>query len=150
MTGAAVRSRHADGAPRLHVSLATEPTAPGIGRRSIEVIQSFADSAVVDDVKLLVSELITNSVKHAAAGVGGRIDLVVEVLEDTVLVSVRDTGGGFEHRPRRRGSRRSGWGLFLVQELSDRWGIERLADEGTAVWFEIARHSPESGRAQPL
>ena len=141
MVAGSARARDAERGPRLHVSLPTEPTAPRIGRRSVQVIESFADSAVVDDVKLLVSELVTNSVKHATVPGGGRIDLVVEVLEDSVLVSVRDPGMGFEHRPRDRRNRRSGWGLYLVDEISDRWGIERVADGGTTVWFEMGRHS---------
>jgi len=124
------------------VSLPREPTAPGIGRRSLRAIEPFADDTVVDDVRLLVSELVTNSLMHSGAGQTGRIDLTVEVRSDTVRVSVRDQGTGFEHRPRRRGRRGSGWGLFLLNELSDQWGIEHLPDDGTAVWFEVARRAP--------
>jgi anti-sigma regulatory factor (Ser/Thr protein kinase) len=131
--------------PRLRVSLPREPTAPGIGRRSLSAIEPFADDTVLDDVRLLVSELVTNSLMHSGAGPTGRIDLTVEVRSDTVRVSVRDQGSGFDHRPRRRGPRGSGWGLFLLNELSDEWGIERFPDDGTAVWFEVGRRARTPG-----
>jgi len=34
-------------------------------------------------------------------------------------------------------SRQSGWGLFLVDRMADRWGVDR--SEGTRVWFELER-----------
>ena len=53
-------------------------------------------------------------------------------------VEVCDQGPGFElSEPAPDPARPSGWGLYLVRELSDRWGIDR--DGQTRVWFELDR-----------
>jgi anti-sigma regulatory factor (Ser/Thr protein kinase) len=76
---------------------------------------------------------------HSGGAPGDAIILTVEVLPETVRVRVRDTGPGFEHIPAGNGDRTSGWGLHLVESLSDRWGIERIPADGTSVWFELGR-----------
>jgi hypothetical protein len=51
---------------------------------------------------------------------------------------VTDIGPGFQARPRRPDDDPgSGWGLFLVEQLSDRWGVE--LNGATQVWFELVR-----------
>ncbi len=86
---------------------------------------------------LLVSELVTNCVKHAALGPDDRISLRIR-RNGRLRVEVCDPGAGFE--PSRRRERPvdepGGWGLVLVQELAERWGMERDRD-GTCVWFEL-------------
>lgn len=87
-------------------------------------------------VSLLVSELVTNSIRH---GNGGSIGLAVELDERVARVAVLDGGHGFAPppAPRRGEPRPSGWGLYLVERLADRWGV---GDDGrTRVWFEVAR-----------
>jgi hypothetical protein len=50
---------------------------------------------------------------------------------------VHDPGTGFELRaPVPDPARASGWGLYLVEELSDRWGMDGLGP-GTRIWFEL-------------
>jgi anti-sigma regulatory factor (Ser/Thr protein kinase) len=88
---------------------------------------------VLDDVKLLVNELVTNSVKFAARG---KIGLKVVAADESVRVEVHDDGPGFSpttHQPSLEDT--SGRGLFLVDALSDRWGVN--LDGTTCVWFEI-------------
>ena len=59
---------------------------------------------------------------------------------DLVRACVTDPGPGFEATPREPGDDPgSGWGLFLVEQLSDRWGVELAG--GTSVWFEIDRRA---------
>jgi anti-sigma regulatory factor (Ser/Thr protein kinase) len=65
--------------------------------------------------------------------------LKVLVGRSSVLTEVKDTGPGFD--PSAAGEPRdnhTGWGLFLVERLADRWGV---AHEGaaTTVWFELRR-----------
>jgi anti-sigma regulatory factor (Ser/Thr protein kinase) len=86
------------------------------------------------DVLLLVSEVVTNSVVHAGLAPGQDIDLRLTRDNGTVRVEVRDEGRGFADALR-KGSRTSGFGLYLVEQLSDRWGVERGAQ--TCVWFEV-------------
>jgi anti-sigma regulatory factor (Ser/Thr protein kinase) len=54
-----------------------------------------------------------------------------------VRVEVRDPGPGFTPKPRAHDDDSMGWGLHLVQHLSDRWGVTR--DGEMCVWFEMAR-----------
>jgi anti-sigma regulatory factor (Ser/Thr protein kinase) len=91
------------------------------------------------DVELIVSELATNSVRHSGCGDDEELSLEAKVEADRVLVRLFDPGTGFDaHRPNppQTGSG-GGYGLLLLDRLSDRWGVQR--DERFSVWFEVAR-----------
>jgi anti-sigma regulatory factor (Ser/Thr protein kinase) len=121
---------------RIERRLAVTPEAAAEARHAL------ADLALAEgrerDVRLLVSELVTNAVRHANLAPGDVILLVID-LEDSVLrVEVHDPGGGFVPRaPAPDPARPSGWGLYLVEELADRWGVD--SDQQTLVWFEVDR-----------
>jgi two-component sensor histidine kinase len=88
---------------------------------------------VLDSVRLLVTELVTNAIRHAGAPT---VELCVDLGSASVRVEVANAGGGFQARP--RSDQDSGWGLFLVDRLSNRWGVDD--DPGhQRVWFEIER-----------
>jgi len=112
-----------------------DPTAPSAARRAIERLNDRIAPEVVPDVKLLVSELITNSVKY---GGDGEVQLKVETEDPRKLrIEVIDQGVGFVPVERDRPATEvGGWGLHLVQTLSDRWGVY---EGSTHVWFEIDR-----------
>jgi two-component sensor histidine kinase len=86
-----------------------------------------------DDVKLLVSELVTNCVVHAGLAAGQEIDMHLAETGSALRVEVCDEGRGFADALRGRDS--NGFGLYLVEQLADRWGVERGAR--TCVWFEV-------------
>jgi anti-sigma regulatory factor (Ser/Thr protein kinase) len=89
-------------------------------------------------VRLLVSELVTNAVRHANLAAGDVILLVFESVDHAFRVEVHDPGGGFvPTAPAPDPARPSGWGLYLVAELADRWGVD--SDDRTLVWFELDR-----------
>jgi len=74
------------------------------------------------------------------------IGLKIAVRPETVRIEVKDQGPGFEPDASRPDEDEvSGWGLFLIDQLADRWGV--VQDEGTTVWFEVARGESSSGRA---
>jgi len=116
-----------------------DPRAPAAARRAIEGLNGHIAPDVAHDVKLLVSELITNSVKY---GGHGSVGLKVETDDPKRLrVEVIDQGAGFVPVTRDRPATDvGGWGLHLVQTLSDRWGVY---EGSTHVWFEIDRTSGE-------
>ena len=127
-----------DGA--LRISIPSSPQAPSRARRAIERLCGSLDSTVVEQLKLLATELVTNSCQHAAAK-GDPIGLVLAIDDGVVRLSVTDTGPGFstpsgEPTP----DDESGRGLFIVEALADRWGVD--ADGGTRVWLELATASP--------
>jgi anti-sigma regulatory factor (Ser/Thr protein kinase) len=118
--------------------LAGGPYAPTAARLAIDGLDDRLDEIMLSDVRLLVSEVVTNSVKHAKAGPDDSITMDVEIRPDVVRITVRDLGEGFEAgTPSPDAEQDSGWGLFLVDQLADRWGVR--GDEGTCVWFELSR-----------
>jgi anti-sigma regulatory factor (Ser/Thr protein kinase) len=121
---------------RIERRLAVTPEAAAEARHALAEI-AFADNRE-RDVRLLVSELVTNAVRHANLAAGDVILLVVEVGDRLLRVEVHDPGGGFiPTAPSPDPARPSGWGLYLVAELADRWGVD--SDERTLVWFELDR-----------
>jgi anti-sigma regulatory factor (Ser/Thr protein kinase) len=110
-------------------------TAPATARRAVERFGAHLDPDVVPDVKLLVSELITNSVKY---GREGRVQLILRSEDPAhVHVEVVDQGVGFVPAARDRpNTEPGGWGLHLVEALTKRWGVH---EGSTHVWFEIDR-----------
>jgi anti-sigma regulatory factor (Ser/Thr protein kinase) len=95
------------------------------------------------DAQLLVSELITNGVRHGKMGADERIELAAELDRDahTLFVEVRHPGAGFE--PRQRGGGDpvdSNWGLHILQQLAGSWGVS--GDGATSVWFTIPTDRP--------
>jgi anti-sigma regulatory factor (Ser/Thr protein kinase) len=121
---------------RIERELAVTPEAAAEARHALADIALTADRE--RDVRLLVSELVTNAVRHANLAAGDVILLVIDVEDSVLRVEVHDPGGGFVPRaPAPDPARPSGWGLYLVEELADRWGVD--SDEKTLVWFELDR-----------
>lgn len=123
----------------LTLSLPFSPEAPGRARRAVSDLTPSVGAGRVEDLRLLVSELVTNSLRHARPrGEPGRdrIEVAVYRRGDVVRVEVADPGDGFTWRPApTRRDRDTGWGFQLVEELSDVWGVS--TDRGTRVWFEL-------------
>jgi serine phosphatase RsbU (regulator of sigma subunit)/anti-sigma regulatory factor (Ser/Thr protein kinase) len=128
----------------LEVELGPDPRSAWTARRAIEGWAAGLPPELVDDLRLLASELVTNSIRHASLAESGHIALSLTTTPSAVRVEVRDGGPGFESRARTRGTALDrGWGLHLVGMLADRWGID--SDGSGRVWFEIDR--VRSGRA---
>lgn len=122
----------------VDVSLSPGPQAPAEARRSLADGLGEFKPELFERLRLLVSELVTNSVRHAEVRRREDIRVLVEERDDAVRVTVTDAGKGFAPQPRRGGpDAGSGWGLYLVEHLSDRWGV--LSDGRTSVWFELDR-----------
>ena len=119
----------------------TRPVAPEAAAEARHALDGLAEQVPdgrIPDVRLLVSELVTNAVRHANLDTGDVIELVIELADAALRVEVRDPGGGFvPSAPSPDPARPSGWGLYLVAELADRWGVD--SEEETLVWFELDR-----------
>ena len=92
----------------------------------------------IEDLRLLTSEVVTNSVRHAGLVPGDTIGLAVDVSERRVRVEVADDGPSFDPSdlPESSPEGTGGWGLRLVEQLSDRRGVIR--NEPNHVWFEVS------------
>ena len=102
--------------------------------RVMALAQPFVEAARLPDLRLVISEVITNAVRH-----GGDGDLLIAVTpkREFLCVQVTDTGDGFAPRPRAYApDDDGGFGLFLIERLTRRWGLTR-EDENTRVWFEF-------------
>jgi two-component sensor histidine kinase len=118
----------------LDLDMARDPSAPAQARKAITGLGGHVDGDVLNDAVLLVSELVSNSVKY------GEGDILLRARTRgprQVLVEVVDDCGGFSPQIRRPSRfQASGYGLHLVDELASSWGVH----PGTAhVWFEIDR-----------
>jgi anti-sigma regulatory factor (Ser/Thr protein kinase) len=123
---------------RVERRLPATPEAAAEARSALDDLGDAVPDSRLRDVRLLVSEVVTNAVRHANLAAGDVIELVVEVQRRTLRVEVHDPGGGVvPSTPSPDPTRPSGWGLYLVAELADRWGVD--SDETTLVWFEFDR-----------
>jgi anti-sigma regulatory factor (Ser/Thr protein kinase) len=123
---------------RYEVELTRDHDSPAEARRALGELSDQLTPRRLEDARLLVSELVTNAIRHAGLVDGDVIKLVVVRGERALRIEVCDPGPGFEvEEPLPDPARPSGWGLYLVRQLSDRWGVER--SEQTRVWFELDR-----------
>ena len=123
-------------APRIRLRIPRDASAAGIARRALETLQDDLDDDLLQTLRLLMTELVTNSVRHADCPQGDIVDVEVALGPQSVRVEVGDGGSGFDAAPRQdEHDEASGWGLHLVEQLSSRWGVRRTG--GTCVWFEI-------------
>jgi anti-sigma regulatory factor (Ser/Thr protein kinase) len=119
----------------LNFDIPCHRTAPAAARRAVDSLEGTVAADLIPDVRLLVSELVTNSVKY---GGDGALELHIDAQGPRKLrAEVIDQGAGFVPLARDRPATDvGGWGLHLVQTLSDRWGVR---GGSTRVWFEIER-----------
>lgn len=128
----------------IAVELDPGPGCPAHARAALSPLMGALAVQDYSDLRLLVSELITNSVRHARLRPGDRIRLQVEVSDRVIRVEVSDPGEGFGASIPEPGAREpGGWGLFLTERLADRWGVDRDG-EWTTVWLEsdLDPHGP--------
>ena len=120
----------------LALRLAGGPTAPGRARTALRSLdRTVAD--LRDDVDLLVSELVTNSVVHAQAR---QVELHATAGASGVRIEVSDPGPGFDKDLARREPSLTGgggYGLNIIDKVANRWGVKR--NHLSHVWFEIDR-----------
>lgn len=130
------------------IDLPRELESAAAARQAVGDLSDSLPEEVLGDIRLLVSELVTNALRHAGLGDDERIGLLVVVSDPAVRVEVTDHGRGFDPEGIPSDPERAeGWGLYLVATLSDRWGVES-AEGATRVWFELDRDRGGSlGRA---
>jgi anti-sigma regulatory factor (Ser/Thr protein kinase) len=126
----------------LSLRLAGGPRAPATARAALEALPGGGlDEARAHTARLLTSEIVTNSVRHGGSGDEDWIGFEVALSPSALRVEVADRGPGFTPDPAAPApDDPAGRGLFLVDQLADRWGS---ADGGTRVWFELDRPAGE-------
>lgn len=122
---------------RALYKIKAEPEGPAKARRIIaEELAAVLPPSELDDLKLMVSELVTNGIVHGRRESDRESDdpvLLDLCVNGSIRCAVLDQGPGFFARG--RNDARRGWGLRLVEQLSDRWGMQ-CSPRRTEVWFE--------------
>lgn len=113
------------------------PRASGAARAALtDELASRLDDDRLRDLHLVVSEIVNNSVLHGRVGEDGWIEIECSFSDDNLRVEVRDTGVQGAPAPREPDyDQGGGFGLFIVDALCTRWGVEH--DPRLRVWFEL-------------
>jgi anti-sigma regulatory factor (Ser/Thr protein kinase) len=117
--------------------------APGHMRAAVnELLRGRVEARVLFDVGVLVSELVTNAVRHGGAQRDCTVVVHVALAQEVMRIEVCDQGPGFTapRTPRAR-SQGGGNGLVLLDRMSSRWGV--AVDGCTCVWFERDLSPPD-------
>ena len=111
--------------------------ASAMARRSVTSVEAGLPLQVRHRVALVLSELIANAVQHGGAGPGQEVEVRVASTSHRLRVEVVDPGWGGAEPPQRIQHPDGGYGLLLVEHLSDDWGREATDSGGSLAWFEL-------------
>jgi anti-sigma regulatory factor (Ser/Thr protein kinase) len=135
--GTRIQGRAISAEARTELHLPGEPIAPALARAGVRGAVNGVPERLLADLELLVTEVVTNAVRHG--GRGAADEIVVRLYAgDCVRVEVVDTGPTFDRpeTPDHLSPSASGWGLFLLDRLTTAWGVEAERG-GKKVWFEL-------------
>jgi anti-sigma regulatory factor (Ser/Thr protein kinase) len=129
-----------DGEP-AEVAIPLGVQAPGVARSVVgEWLADQVAPCVLETALLLVSELVTNSVRHSGVPEGEDVVVRVDIWRDGCRLEVEDPGRDGVIAPQPLDPLKGGgMGLNLVQMLSERWGVVRTAGGPTRVWAQLPR-----------
>jgi two-component sensor histidine kinase len=114
--------------------LAPRPEAAHAARTRLRELPMPPET--LDTVTLLLTELVTNAMRHADVPEGSEIEVEVRRKGSVVRVDVRNEGDSFGWRRRApRPTQPGGLGLLLVDRLATRWGFS--GGSGTRFWLEV-------------
>jgi anti-sigma regulatory factor (Ser/Thr protein kinase) len=129
----------------LELKLPSDARAPATVRRSVQALSQHISGELLDDLLLLADEVVTNGLLHAPEDNTWLLVRVIAYPNPSlpIRVEVVDSGKGFNPRlkepdPEDTGGR----GLFLVDSLADRWGVD--SHGGTRVWLELDQSTPRA------
>jgi len=120
--------------PVLHLTVRAGLHAPAVARSFIRCAVELLGSSASDDVLLLTSEAVTNSVVHAATGA---IGVSLWRGDGHVHISVTDDDPEEPAMQPVDPTRIGGFGVRLIDLLADDWGVARTGGDGKCVWFEV-------------
>ncbi len=120
--------------PVLHLTVRPGLHAPAVARAFIRLAVELLGASANDDVLLLTSEAVTNSVVHASTT---SVGVSLWRTGGTVHVSVTDNDPEEPQMQPADPGRAGGFGIRLIDMLAADWGVARTDDEGKCVWFEV-------------
>jgi anti-sigma regulatory factor (Ser/Thr protein kinase) len=128
------------------------PAAKAAREFSERVLRGWGLQALADDTAVIVSELISNAIRHGVNGRGDpgydSIELILWRRPGQIICAVTDPGTGTPAMANPDPLAEQGRGLHVVEALSVTWGWTRLGGPGKAVWAALAVPRAEPGRAE--
>lgn len=122
--------------PQVHHFEPTPASVPEARRLACQVAEEYLEPPQYKAFELVVTEVVSNAVKHGSDR-DEPIRVAITPKDGYMCVQVTDSGSGLVPRP---GAFESdddgGFGLFIVEQLTRRWGVTR-EDGRTRVWFEL-------------
>ncbi len=120
----------------IRLSVPADPSSLVIVRQAVHSLGGPCGQEVTDRLAMILSELVTNAIRHAGVRRDAKLEVVVETGDGDICGRVVDPGPGFDpeglpDRPLHEG----GFGLRIVDKLATRWGVSR--NGRTEVWFEL-------------
>ena len=114
-----------------------EPSSvPHARKLACDVAADYLDPDQFKAFELAVTEVVSNAVRHGSAP-GELIRMAITPKDGYICVQVTDSGPGLVPRPGAlEADDDGGFGLFIVEQLTRRWGVTR-EDNKTRVWFEL-------------
>ena len=133
--------------PILDRMIECTPRAPAEARRAVEALGPGLDNRMIVDIQLVVSELVTNSVRHSGSDEPIRVRAWLR--SSGVKVEIADGGYGFEPGGRVSDDvAEGGRGLLILETLAERWGVQ--SDPRSRVWFELSPRPESAGGTRGL
>jgi anti-sigma regulatory factor (Ser/Thr protein kinase) len=127
----------ADSASSISVDLAIDLESAWQSRRALEPLRDAFDRQDFEDLRLVVTELVTNAIRHG--GRPGRVQLSARCLPGHVEVRVSSPEGTTEPAVSPEAVAGGGrLGLRIIEQLADDWGVERRPGS-TTVWAVLPR-----------
>jgi len=121
------------------------PTAPGLARRRLDMYIDAIETSLLDDLRIITTELVGNAVSHSGRAPGAPITVKNGLKEDILRIEVIDYG----HRVViLTASNDATTGLGLVAVISDRWAAATTTP--FSVWAEIDVHTNGLVRRPPV
>jgi DNA-binding NarL/FixJ family response regulator len=126
--------------------LSSDVRSPSAARRFVaRMLGPWQLGPLLDTVKLLASELVTNAVVHGGAGLD--LGVVIQLTDGAVRVEVSDPSDLVPNLGTPELGEESGRGLWMVATMASAWGVRRHPGGGKTVWFEVDREPAESAPA---
>ena len=140
-----MRSDRFGAAPRFLLRLPSDPASVPIARRFAHVFDAWTDPDSIEQVELIVSELVTNAVRHGSRSVTQSVVLEMRADAGGIAGSVSDEGGAVfalsDTVP--TADEPGGLGLYLARTLSDTLEVECSATGSTVRFTVVSRSGPD-------
>jgi anti-sigma regulatory factor (Ser/Thr protein kinase) len=123
----------------MEASFTADIQAPGAARRVLATLATDLGDDLLERSGLALTEVVANSVEHAGLTQTDEIHLHVSLCPELLRIEVLDDGPGFIAAPvaSKPDKAPHGWGLYVVDRLTDRWGVD--CSHSTRVWLEFDR-----------